>query len=123
MGVWGPENFANDTAFCFALDAVVKPLTTYLYRLAENPALADAENDTSYKIMAAVEILALVCKELRLAPPPLELVKSCRELCLQGWDEGIERLDPNGNLKEPRRAVIAETFERLIEVCKFWESL
>lgn len=123
MGVWGAANFDNDTAFCFALDAVIKPLSAQLRRVIENPALADPEEDASFKVMAAAEMLAVLCEELRLAPPPTELVEDCRDLCLRGWDEGIDKLDPKPGYKEERRAVIAATFERLLKVCQHWESL
>jgi len=89
----------------------------------ENPALADPEEDASFKVTAAAEMLALVCEELRLAPPPSDLVEECRDLCLRGWDEGIDKLEPKPGDKEERRAVIAATFERLLKVCRYWESL
>lgn len=123
MGVWGAENFANDTAFCYALDEVVNPLTAQLRRVIQDPALADPGQDASFKIMAAAEMLAVLCEQLRLAPPATELVEECRDLCLRGWDEGIDKLDPKPGYKEERRAVIAATFERLLKVCRYWESL
>ena len=35
MGLWGPRNFDNDTAFGFANDAVVKPMIARLTRLVK----------------------------------------------------------------------------------------
>ena len=44
-------------------------------------------------------------------------------LCLRGWDKGIDKLDPKPGYKEERRAAIADAFERLLRVCRYWESL
>ena len=123
MGVWGAKNFDNDTAFCFANDAVVKPMITRLTRLVKNPALADPGNHESFKIMAAVELLAVLCEKLPLKVPPTEMVEKCRDLYLHGWDEGIDKLSTKGNYKEERRAVIVSTFKRLLKVCRRRNSL
>jgi hypothetical protein len=121
MGVWGPANFDNDTAFCFANDAVIKPMIAQLRRVVDNPRLADPEEDASFKIMAAAEILAVLCEQLPVPPPPTELVEDCRDLCLRGWDEGIDKLEPEPRYKEERRAAIAATFERLLKASRDWE--
>jgi hypothetical protein len=121
MGVWGPENFDNDTAFCYALDAVVKPMIAQMRRVVENPELADPEEDASFKIMAAAEILAVLCEQLPLPTPPKELIEDCRDLCLRGWDQGIDKLDPTPEYQEGRRAAIVATFERLLTASQKWE--
>ena len=123
MGVWGAENFGNDAACDFVQSAVVEPLTAQLRRIVENPALADPEEHASFEVMAAVEILAVLGEAVSAHPPPSQLVEDCRDLCLRGWDEGIDKLSPKPGYKEERRAVIADTFERLLKVCRHWESL
>jgi hypothetical protein len=122
MGVWGAGNFSNDAALDFVASAVVKPMTTQLRKVVENLALADPE-EHSFEVLAAVEILAVVCEGINAYPPPSELVEQCRDVCLRGWDQGIDKLDPKPGYKEERRAVIAATFERLLKVCRHWESL
>jgi hypothetical protein len=123
MGVWGAKNFGNDAACDFVQNAVVEPLTAQLRRIVDNPALADPEEDASFKVMAAVEVLAILGETVTAHPPPSQLVEECRDLCLRGWDEGIDKLKPKPGYKEERRAVIAGTFERLLKVCQQWESL
>ena len=99
-------------------------MTAQLRRIVENPGLADPEEPASFEVMAAVELLAVVCEGVRVAcPPPSQLVEDCRDLCLRGWDEGIDKLDPKPGYKEERRAVIAATFARLLKICHHWESL
>lgn len=123
MGVWGAENFGNDAACDFVLNDVVDPLATILRGIVENPALADPEEEASFKVMAAVEILAVLGENVPAVPPPSQLVQDCRDVCLRGWDEGIDKLNPKPGYKEERRAIIANTFERLLKVCQRWESL
>src|SRR5262249_27041907 len=118
MGVWGPGNFDNDTAFCYANDAVIKPMIALLDRLAENPSLADPSNNESFKIIAAAEVLAVLCEQLPLKVPAADLVEECRDLYLERWDEGIAKLRTAPGYREERRVVIAATFARLIEVCR-----
>jgi hypothetical protein len=122
MGVWGPANFDNDTAFCFANDAVIKPMIAQFHHVVDNPRLADPEEDASFKIMAAAEILAVLCEHLPLAAPPTELVEECRDLCLRGWDKGIDKLDPEPGYQKKRRAAIVATFERLLKAGRDWEA-
>jgi len=122
MGVWGAGNFANDAARDFVATEVVKPMTAQLRKVVENPPLA-APAEYSSEVLAAVEILAVVCEGVNAHPPPSQLVEACRDVCLRGWDEGIDKLDPKPGFKEERRAVIAATFERLLKVCQYWESL
>ena len=97
---------------------VVKPLVAHLRHIVANPALADPDTFASFKVMAAAEILAVLCEQLRLTAPPMDLVEECRDVCLRGWDEGIDKLNPKPGHKEERRAVIAATFERLLKVCR-----
>jgi hypothetical protein len=122
MGVWGAGNFANDAALDFVANAVVEPMTAQLRKVVENPALADPEEYSS-EVLAAVEILAVICEGINAHPSPSQLVEDCRDVCLRGWDEGIDKLHPKPGFKEERRAVIAATFERLLKVCRHWESL
>lgn len=123
MGVWGAGNFGNDAACDFVQHAVVEPLTAQLRRIVDNPALADPEEDASFEVMAAVEMLAVLGAAVAAHPPSSELVEECRDVCLRGWDEGIDKLDPEPGYKAERRAIIAATFERLLKVCHDWESL
>jgi hypothetical protein len=123
MGVWGAGNFANDAALDFVASAVVKPMTAQLHWVVENPALADPEEEHSFEVMAAVEILAVVCEGINAHPPPTQMVEDCRDVCLRGWDEGIDKLHPKPGYKEERRAVTAATFDRLLKVCREWDKL
>ena len=123
MGVWSASNFGNDAACDFVQNVVVKPLTARLQDIVENPALADPEEQACFEVMAAVELLAVVCDGGKAHPPSSQLVEDCHDLCLRGWDEGIDKLHPDAEYKLERRAVIAATFERLLVICRYWESL
>jgi hypothetical protein len=100
----------------------LRPITAQLRKVVENPALADP-GEYRFEVLAAAEVLAVVCEGINAYPPPSELVEQCRDVCLRAWDEGIDKLDPRPRYKEERRAVIAATFERLLKVCRHWESL
>ena len=121
MGVWGADNFENDSALDFVANSVIKPMTACLQRAISHPELADPD-EMSDEIMAAVQILVVVCDTINAAPPSLRIVEQCRDICLLRWDAGIDAFEPKAGYKSERRKIIADTFEKLVRICQVWEE-
>lgn len=119
MGTWGPGNFENDAALDFIdeeIDRHVRAIETILadsqrFRLDE-----DAEGE----LMPRVAILALLCEHsagvLDSAPGNAPDVGAWKARYLEMYDDNIDYLEPRGDFKLQRRAVIANTFDKLIRL-------
>ncbi len=119
VGVTGPDNFDSDRACDFYALDVLRPLVQAMHRVLVNPESAEADDPDCDKIVAAVEVLAVLGQHIDYAgPPSTELVAACRDAFLERWDAYIDELKPVPGHKEARRAVIERTFERLLAVCR-----
>jgi hypothetical protein len=123
MGVWGDDNFENDAALDFLGRDVVDPLVAQMRRVLDTPDLADPEESTSYEIMAAVELLAILGENTNTCSPETQIVEDCRDVFLRAYDAGADKLEAKPGFKDGRRAVIEATFERLLRVCRKWDEL
>jgi hypothetical protein len=72
-------------------------------------------------MVVGVELVWLIGRHVRLSLPTAETVAYWRDEYLAVWDRHIDGLQPVAGFKEERRAVIAETFGRLIELCRSQE--
>jgi hypothetical protein len=72
----------------------------------------------SARMVAGVELVWLLARHVRLSLPAADAVAYWRDEYLAVWDRHIDGLQPAPGFKEVRRAVIAETFGRLIELCR-----
>lgn len=119
MGVTGPDNFDSDRACDFLVIDVLQPLAQMMQRVLADPESAEADDPDCDKIVAAAEILAVLCEQIDYATPPsTEFVQQCRDTFLESWDAYIDELNPAPGYKEARRAVIVATFERLLAACR-----
>lgn len=117
MGTWGPGNFEDDTALDWLHD-VQRPL---IETIETN--LRDQDERNDHLIMAAVEVLAVICEQLNAVPPEPEQVVNWRDSYLKAWDGYIDNLSPKGDYKQERRAVIVKTFDRVLVVAKKWHAI
>lgn len=122
MGVWGAGNFEQDGALDFVWSDVQQPLVRQIEKMIVDPECAEPDEPDSSKIMAAVEILALLCEHVNAVPPKPSDVASWRKAYLKVWDDYIDELTPKEDYKAARRRVIVETFDRLAAVSKKWHS-
>jgi Domain of unknown function (DUF4259) len=118
MGVWGAGNFTNDEALDYLEAEVVEPLAKQMMKVLNNPHLAEPDEPTSARIMAAVEILALLAEQCNASPPHSGAVEQCKAAYLEIWDAYIDKLGPTPGFKEERRKVIAATFDRLVRAAE-----
>ena len=124
MGWLGPDNFDNDRALDYLSD-VVDPLWEKIEGLQEYPDLADPNEPDSDEIVAAVELLALLCENTQYVPPATSRIKVCRDNfvrywygAMREWIESDDTAKPDPDYVEQRRAVMERTFERLLIQCR-----
>lgn len=115
MGVWGAGNFQSDQALDYLGTEIKKPLIDQIGAVLCNPELAQPDERTSARIMAAAEILALLAELLNVGSLHTGWVTLCRDKYLEVWDGYIDKLNPGAGFKEERRSVIVATFERLAQ--------
>jgi hypothetical protein len=125
MGRWGVGNFADDGAMDYVGDLVDRLATTVTEILAdEERAALDEEGEAV--VMPTVEILALLCEMCGAYPfdgvDAPQSVADWRDRYLQIFDDEIDGLAPREDFKAQRRAVIVQTFERLLKCGRARES-
>jgi hypothetical protein len=117
MGVWGAGNFASDAA----LDYVHEVVDTMVHQIAEAIASEhgmEPDEDSSTVMVCNVELMCLIGRRVGISMVKAAAVESWKEAYLKVWDGYIDGLKPVPGFKEERRAVIVETFDRLIELCR-----
>ena len=124
MGWFGPDNFDNDRGLDY-LDEVADPIWEKIAGLQEHPDLADPSEPDSDETVAAVELLAILCENTSYVPPATREVEKCRDNfvrfwygAMQDWIHSGDRSKPNPDFVEQRRAVMEQTFERLLVQCR-----
>src|SRR5262245_31243933 len=100
MGVWGAGNFQDDQALDYLWSEVQQPLIRRIEKMFTIPESASPDEPDGAQIMAAVEILAVLCENLNAAPPKPEDVEKWHGTYLQIWDGSIDRLDPKPEYKQ-----------------------
>lgn len=119
MAVTGPGNFDSDRACDYLALDVVAPLVGKMRSVLDDPERAQADDPDCDKIVAAAEVLGVLCRHIPAAvPPATALVERCRDAFLSAWDAYIGELVPGAGHEEERRAVIVGTFDRLIDICR-----
>lgn len=115
MGTFGEGNFDSDGALDYVNDLVNRLAATVTQCLAdEDRSALDEEGETI--VVPSVDIIALLCAHCSAVPPKEELVIQWRERYLRLYDEQIDALDPKAGYKVKRRAVIEQTFDRLVHL-------
>jgi Domain of unknown function (DUF4259) len=117
MGVWGAGNFANDEALDYAHELADQMIEQVKEAVASEHGLEPDEPDSA-RVMCNVELMSLIGQHAGLSMPEVETVEGWKGKYLAVWDGYIDGLDPKPGFKEERRAVIVETFDRLIALCR-----
>jgi hypothetical protein len=116
---WGPGNFENDGALDY-LDDLVEGLIAKVNECFADEDLSSLDLGGETILIPSVEILTLLCEHYIVTPPDQSLVAQWHDRYLRIYDEQIDDLEPRGDFKEQRRAVIEQTFERLARVARQW---
>ncbi len=117
MGAWDTGNFDNDGARDH-LDDLIERLSATVTEILDDEERAALDEEGEAVVLPTVDILALLCEHYHAYPPATEIVLEWRDRYLRIFDDEIDDLAPaggfKGGFKEERRAVIAQTFERLL---------
>ena len=124
MGVWGSDNFANDTALDFA-HKLVDQMIAQVERTIVSPQEMRPDEPESSHLMCNIELMWLIGRHARLSMMESAKVEDWKAKYLAVWDRSIDGLlgpNPKPGVKAERRAVIVESFDRLIALCKSQEQ-
>lgn len=120
MGTWGPGNFANDTAADHLSLITAKLRDDIAAAIAGAPDLIEPDEWGGATVPCNVELLALIAEQpwVGTVLPDAATVQAWKETYLRTWDGYIDRLSPNPEWKQERRAVLVATFDRLLRSCE-----
>jgi len=117
MGAWGAGNFQDDTALDWLRLSVRQPIVEEIQSW-----LKKHDEGNGPAIIAAVEVLALLCERLPAEPPRPEEVTAWQRSYLRGWNRYIDGLEPTPEYKAKKLEVIKTTFEKLLALSKKWHA-
>jgi hypothetical protein len=120
MGTWAAGNFDNDSALDHAQKMADLLMDQVEDTLASEHGMELDERDSA-RMMASIELVWLIGRHVRLSLPTAETVEYWKTEYLDVWDRHIDGLRPVPGFKEERRAVIVESFDRLIALCRSQE--
>ena len=83
--------------------------------MTRDPTVGEAD-EYADQLVAAAEVLALVCYGLPARRPSRAQVIAWRDVLWRAWHASIDALTPAPGHKESRRAAIVATFDRLLSV-------
>lgn len=113
MGRWGTGNFEDDGAADYR-DEWVERLAATVTEILDDEDRAALDEEGEAVLVPTVEIIAILCEQCGAYPPEESVVSEWRDRYLQIYDDQIEGLEPRGKFGAERRAVIEQTFERLL---------
>jgi Domain of unknown function (DUF4259) len=114
VGTWGTGTFENDAALDFLDEELDRHVRAIEAILADSQRF-QLDEDTEGELMPRVAILALLLEHCGGALDPAHEpdVGAWKARYLAMYDDQIDGLAPTGDYKLQRRAVIADTFDRL----------
>ena len=121
MGTWGLGNFENDSAMDFIDEEIDRHVAAIEAIFADGDRFR-LDEDAEGELMPRVAILSFLCRDcggvFNTAPGHMADVGAWKARYLQMYDDQIDGMEPRGDFKAQRRAVIADTFDRLIKLQK-----
>ncbi len=124
MGVWGADNFANDTALDY-VHKLVDQMIEQVERTVASPHGMEPDEPESIRLMCNIELMWLIGRHAGLSMMESAQVEDWKARYLAVWDRYIDGLlgpNPKPGVKAEHRAVIVESFDRLIALCKSQEK-
>jgi hypothetical protein len=117
MGTWGSGNFENDAALDFIDEELDRHVRAIEAIFADSQRF-QLDEDAEGELMPRVAILALLLQHCGsvLDPAHEPDIGAWKARYLEMYDDQIDGLEPGGDYKPQRRAVIADTFDTLIRV-------
>ena len=116
MGTWGPGNFENDAALDFIDQEIARHVRTIEAIFADGQRFR-LDEDAEGELIPRIAILALLCAHCAdVLTTSVEVISAWKARYLEMYDDQVDDLEPRGDYKLQRRAVIADTFDTLISL-------
>lgn len=119
MGTWGEGNFENDSAMDFIDEEIDRHVAAIEAIFADSGRFC-LDEDAEGELMPRVAILTFLCGEcggvFNPASGKAPDISAWKTRYLEMYDDQIDGMEPGGDFKSQRRAVIAATFDRLIKL-------
>ncbi len=117
MGTWGPGNFDNDAALDFIDEEIDRHVRAIEAIFADSQRF-QLDEDAEGELMPRLAILALLLEHSTGVFDPRDApdVGAWKARYLEMYDDQIDGLEPSGEYKLQRRAMIAATFDTLIKL-------
>ena len=117
MTAWGPGNFEKDEALDFIQEEMDRHVAAIEAIFADSQRFQlDNTGDAEGELLPRVAILALLCEHCGGLLDSAVNVGAWKARYLEMYDDQIDWLEPMGDYKLQRRAVIADTFDTLIRL-------
>ena len=114
MSTWGADTFQNDAALDF-INAEIDRHVGAIQEIFRDESRFHLDEDAEGELMPRIEILLALCEHCHSVLGERLDVAAWKAQYLALYDDEIDTLEPTDDLKQQRRAVIADTFDRLIE--------
>jgi hypothetical protein len=117
MTGWRPGNFEKDESLDFIQEEMDRHVAAIEAIFADCQRFQlDNTGDAEGELMPRVAILALLCEHCGGLLDSTVAVGAWKARYLEMYDDQIDGLEPGGDYKLQRRAVIADTFDTLIRL-------
>jgi hypothetical protein len=117
MTAWGPGNFQNDDALDFIHEEMDRRVAAIEAIFADSQRFElDDTGDAEGELIPRVAILALLCDHSGGLLDSTVDVGAWTAQYVEMYDDNIDNLQPRGDYKRQRRAVIEATFDKLIRL-------
>lgn len=116
MGTWGAEIYQNDGALDYVVELAQQVMEKIDYCFQGTRANPDELGESL--LMPSVDILRLLCEQCNAPRPQRSTVQAWKDTYLDNWDGQIDQTHPAPGYKEQRRAVIVQTFDKLLNVAE-----
>ena len=113
MGTWGAGIFEKDAALDFINDEIDRHVRAIEEIFADDTRF-QLDEDAEGELMLRIELLVLLCEHCSGVLPDKLDFRAWKTRYLTMFDEQIDGLEPADGYKQQRRAVIADSFDRLV---------
>ena len=113
MGTWGSGNFQSDGALDYLGD-VVDELSARIDEILASDSRAAADEEGESVLMPTVAIISVLCNTCNAVPPEPDKIADWRTRYLAVFARTMPGLDFRGDFTAERRAVVEETFDKLL---------
>lgn len=114
MSTWGASTFQNDAALDF-INIEIDRQVSAIEKIFGDESRFSLDENAEGELMPRIEILLALCERCHGVLQENVNIAAWKTRYLAMYDEQIDGMAPTDSLKQQRRAVVVDTFDRLIE--------